>query len=64
MEGCLEQIVRVSGNLTSAPATLYIPKKVREALGIHKGDYVVLRVEGGRLIVEPLKSKTLGGRRS
>jgi len=34
--------------------TLYIPKAVAEAAGIREGDIVELRVEGSRIIVEPV----------
>jgi len=33
--------------------TLYIPRAVAEAVGIREGDFVELRVEGSRIIVEP-----------
>ena len=43
----LEVRVRVSrGN------TIRIPKVISEAVGISEGDYVVLRVEGGRIVIE------------
>ncbi|WFO74946.1 AbrB/MazE/SpoVT family DNA-binding domain-containing protein [Desulfurococcaceae archaeon MEX13E-LK6-19] len=29
-----------------------IPKDIRNALGINEGDYVVVRVEGNRIIIE------------
>ena len=34
--------------------TLYIPKAIAEAAGIREGDVVELRVEGSRIIVEPV----------
>ena len=34
---------------------IYIPREVREALGLRRGDYVSMRVEGGRLIVEKVR---------
>lgn len=41
--------VRVSKKLT-----LYIPKALAEAVGIRGGSYVKLRVEGSRIIIEPI----------
>ena len=42
-----ETIVRVSkGN------TICIPKAISEAVGISEGDYVILRVEGNRIVIE------------
>ena len=42
-----ETIVRVSrGNM------IRIPKAISEAVGISEGDYVVLRVEGNRIVIE------------
>ena len=43
----LEARVRVSRK-----NTIYIPKAISEAVGISEGDYVVLRVEGGRIVIE------------
>ncbi|WP_054853901.1 AbrB/MazE/SpoVT family DNA-binding domain-containing protein [Vulcanisaeta distributa] len=43
----LEVRVRVSKK-----NTIYIPKAISEAVGISEGDYVVLRVDGGRIIIE------------
>jgi len=34
--------------------TLYIPKAIAEAAGIREGDFVKLRVEGSKIIVEPV----------
>ncbi len=43
----LEVRVRVSKK-----NTIYIPKAISEAVGISEGDYVVLRVDGNRIIIE------------
>ncbi|GAB6947219.1 hypothetical protein JCM16161A_13490 [Vulcanisaeta sp. JCM 16161] len=43
----LEVRVRVSRK-----NTIYIPKAISEAVGISEGDYVVLRVDGNRIIIE------------
>ncbi|GAB6943800.1 AbrB/MazE/SpoVT family DNA-binding domain-containing protein [Vulcanisaeta sp. JCM 14467] len=43
----LEARVRVSRK-----NTIYIPKAISEAVGISEGDYVVLRVEGNRIVIE------------
>ncbi len=32
--------------------TIYIPKAISEAVGISEGDYVILRVEGSRIVIE------------
>jgi len=32
--------------------TLYLPKEVVRELGIREGDRVIMRVEGGRLVLE------------
>jgi len=34
--------------------TLVIPKTVREELGLVEGQGVLIRVEGGRIVIEPL----------
>jgi len=34
--------------------TLVIPKDIRKRIGIHEGSYVLLRVMGDKIIVEPL----------
>lgn len=47
------RIVKVTTNNTAA--LIYIPKAVREMLGLQKGTYVKLSVEGKRLVVEPLE---------
>jgi AbrB family looped-hinge helix DNA binding protein len=33
-------------------AQITIPRDVREALDIHEGDRVTMRVEGGRIVIE------------
>ena len=33
-----------------------IPKEVREALGIKAGDKLVVRIEGGKIIMEPVRA--------
>ncbi len=38
----------------SKKSTLYIPKALAEAIGIKEGDLVRLRVEGSRIIIEPV----------
>ncbi|WP_243666316.1 AbrB/MazE/SpoVT family DNA-binding domain-containing protein [Vulcanisaeta sp. JCM 16159] len=43
----LEVKVRVSKK-----NTIYIPKAISEAVGISEGDYVILRVEGSRIVIE------------
>jgi AbrB family looped-hinge helix DNA binding protein len=43
----LEAKVRVSKK-----NTIYIPKAISEAVGISEGDYVILRVDGNRIIIE------------
>ena len=52
MEKALMKVVKVSSNDTVP--MIYLPKDIRELLGLKKGTYVVLRVEGQRLIVERL----------
>ena len=34
--------------------TLYLPKAVVEAVGIREGDFVRIKVEGSRIIIEPI----------
>lgn len=34
--------------------TLYLPRSITRALDLREGDYVKLRVEGGRVILEPV----------
>ena len=36
--------------------TLVIPKSIREEIGIKEGQRVILRVEAGKIIIEPLPS--------
>ncbi len=31
---------------------LYLPKEILEAVGLHEGDMVIVRVEGERIVVE------------
>ena len=38
----------------SKKLTLYIPKALAEAVGIKEGSAVKLRVEGSRIVVEPI----------
>jgi AbrB family looped-hinge helix DNA binding protein len=45
-------VVKVSSN-DSVPL-IYIPKEVREALGLLKGVYAKLTIKDGKLIVEKL----------
>ena len=40
--------VRVRGN-----AQITLPAKVRRALGIEQGDYLEVRIEGGRVVLTP-----------
>lgn len=47
------KVVKVTSNDTTE--LIYIPKSVKEKLGLRKGTYVKLIIEGGRLVVEPLK---------
>ena len=35
--------------------TLVIPKAVAEEVGIEEGSRVLLRVEGGRIVIEPVR---------
>jgi AbrB family looped-hinge helix DNA binding protein len=35
---------------------LFLPKKIREELGLHPHTKVIYRVEGNRLVVEPIPS--------
>ena len=37
-----------------------IPKSVREELGIRVGDSLIVRVEGGRIVLEPLIPRRKG----
>jgi len=53
MEIVPPKIVKVSSN--DGVELIYLPKVVREALGLRKGVYVKLSVQDGKLIVEPLK---------
>ena len=34
--------------------TLYIPKAIVKAIGIKEGDYVKVKVEGSKIILEPV----------
>ncbi|RLF04386.1 MAG: AbrB/MazE/SpoVT family DNA-binding domain-containing protein [Thermoprotei archaeon] len=49
MRGRREVKARVSKKLT-----LYIPKAIAEAVGIREGSFVKMRVEGSRIVIEPL----------
>lgn len=61
MEEALVKVVKVSAN-SQAPL-IYLPKKIRDHLRLHQGTYVVLRVEGQRLIVERLDLEGSEGRK-
>lgn len=37
----------------------YIPKKIMERLKLKRGEEVILRIEGNKLIIEPEKRKKL-----
>jgi len=52
MSKLTEQVVKLSGNQTSV--FVFIPKPMREMLGLKKGDYVRLRIVEGTIIIEPL----------
>jgi len=47
------KIAKVTSN--DSTELIYIPKAIREKLGLRKGRYVKLIVEGKRLIAEPLE---------
>jgi bifunctional DNA-binding transcriptional regulator/antitoxin component of YhaV-PrlF toxin-antitoxin module len=47
------KVVRVTSN--DSTRLIYLPKEVCEVLGLRKGVYVKLRVEEGKLVVEPLR---------
>jgi len=47
------KVVKVTSN--DSTELIYIPKSIREKLGLYKGVYVKLTVDGERLILEPLK---------
>jgi AbrB family looped-hinge helix DNA binding protein len=49
------KIVKITSN--DSTELIYLPKSIREALNLRKGTYVVLKVKGRRLIVEPLSLK-------
>jgi AbrB family looped-hinge helix DNA binding protein len=49
------KIVKVTSN--DSTELIYIPKSIKEALNLRKGTYVVLKVKGRKLIVEPLSLK-------
>jgi len=38
----------------SKKLTLYIPKAIAEAVGIREGSFVKMRVEGSRIVIEPV----------
>lgn len=38
----------------SRKLTLYIPKAIAEAVGIREGSFVKMRVEGSRIVIEPV----------
>lgn len=37
----------------SKKRTLYIPRAIAETVGIQEGDFVKLRVEGSKIVIEP-----------
>ncbi len=41
----------------SSKGQLVIPKKVRESLRIKTGQRVILKVEGERIVIEPIKEE-------
>jgi bifunctional DNA-binding transcriptional regulator/antitoxin component of YhaV-PrlF toxin-antitoxin module len=43
-------------NRVGSKGELFPPKKIREALGLRPKARVIYRVEGGRLVVEPVPS--------
>jgi AbrB family looped-hinge helix DNA binding protein len=49
------KIAKITSN--DSTELIYIPKSIREALNLRKGTYVVLKVKGRKLIVEPLSLK-------
>jgi len=49
------KVVKVTSN--DSTELIYIPKSIREALNLRKGTYVILRVQGRKLVVEPLPLK-------
>lgn len=53
------KIVKVTSNDNTE--MIYIPKAIRERLGLRKGVYVKLYVDGNRLVVEPLELGEVGG---
>ncbi|MGC9137292.1 AbrB/MazE/SpoVT family DNA-binding domain-containing protein [Caldivirga sp.] len=46
----MSRLVRVSRK-----NTIYIPKEIAEKVGITEGTYLEIRVEGGRLIMIPIR---------
>jgi len=51
----MEEIIVVKVTSNDGTPLIYIPKAVREALKLYKGTYVKLKIENGKLILEPLK---------
>lgn len=49
------KIAKITSN--DSTELIYIPKLIREALNLRKGTYVILKVKGRKLIVEPLSVK-------
>jgi AbrB family looped-hinge helix DNA binding protein len=49
------KIAKITSN--DSTEMIYIPKSIRETLNLRKGTYVILRVKGRKLIVEPLSLK-------
>jgi bifunctional DNA-binding transcriptional regulator/antitoxin component of YhaV-PrlF toxin-antitoxin module len=46
----------MSKNRVGSKGELFPPKEIREKLGLHAHKRVLYKVEGGRLIVEPIPS--------
>jgi bifunctional DNA-binding transcriptional regulator/antitoxin component of YhaV-PrlF toxin-antitoxin module len=51
------KIVRIGrvGSANHQTLMIYIPKAIKEVLGLRKGMYVKLTAEGKRLLIEPLE---------
>ena len=50
------KVAKVSSN--DSALLVYIPKTVCSELGLRRGSYVMLKVENGKLIIEPLNIET------
>jgi len=53
LEVRLVRIAKVTSN--DGTPLVYLPKPIREVLGLEKGVYVKMEVKDGKLIIEPLK---------